>query len=187
MVQFRDSRIGVCQTHKRQRLGAHVVDVDVDASVNVVEQVPPDVIGILIDDKVVRAVPAPIGANRPIPGGNFKVETTGQPETVVIAIKAFDAVAIRWPKMLEASVLERMVEVIPFVIRTVVPVPTVIVYVRRSIHMAGHVTLWFGFGVMIVPPLRWGWDSALVGARKTLSPLLSVFLATLRKNRKCRD
>jgi hypothetical protein len=161
--------------------------VDVDAGVNVVEQVPPGVVGILINDEIVGAVPAPIGANRPIPGGNFKVEAARQPETVVIAIKAFDAVAIRWSEMLEAPVLERMVEVKALIVWTIVAVPMVIVDVRRSIHMAGRVPLRLGFGVMIVPPLRRGWNAALVGARKTLSPLLPVLLAALRENRECRD
>ncbi len=53
-------------------LRAHVVDVDVDAGVNVVEQVPAGVVGVLIDDEVVCAVPAPIGADGPIPISDWK-------------------------------------------------------------------------------------------------------------------
>jgi hypothetical protein len=44
-----------CQRPKRQRLRTHVTDVDVDARVNVVEQVPPDVVGILINDEIVTS------------------------------------------------------------------------------------------------------------------------------------
>jgi len=40
--------------------------VDIDASVHVVEGIPAHVVGILIDDEIVGAVPAPVGANRPI-------------------------------------------------------------------------------------------------------------------------
>jgi hypothetical protein len=77
--------------------------------------------------------------------------------------------------------------VIPPVIRAVVPVPVVLIDVGQSVHMAGLMTLGLWFGAMIVPPLRRGWDAALVGARKTLSSLLPVLLAALRENRKCRD
>ena len=61
----------------RKRLGPHVADVDVHASVNVVEQIPADVVAILINDEIVGAVPAPIGASWPIPGRDFKEEPAG--------------------------------------------------------------------------------------------------------------
>ncbi|PYU66463.1 MAG: hypothetical protein DMG49_22190 [Acidobacteria bacterium] len=60
----------------RKRLGSHVADVNVNAGVNVVEQIPADVVAILIDDEIVIAVSAPIGAKRLVSGRNFKKETT---------------------------------------------------------------------------------------------------------------
>src|ERR1700694_6079990 len=96
----------------RKRLGVRVADVDVNASEDVVKQIPADVVGILIDDELVGAGPAPIGADGPVPGRNFKGETPREPEAVMIAIEAFDAVAVRRAKMLEAAVLERRVNVI---------------------------------------------------------------------------
>jgi hypothetical protein len=104
-------------------LGPHVGDVDVHAGMHVVKQIPAHVVGILIDHEIIAAVPAPIRAHRPVPWSYFKIETTRQPEAVMIAIEAFDAVAIRWAEMLEASVLERMVSVESLVVRTIVAVP----------------------------------------------------------------
>ena len=87
----------------------------IDTRVHVVEHVPADVIGIIVDDKVIAAVPAPVRANGPIPGGNFKIEAAGEPEAVVILVDAFDAIAVICPEMLEFSVFERMVETKPVV------------------------------------------------------------------------
>jgi len=61
---------------------------------NVVEQIPADVLGILIDDEIVGAVPAPISADGPVPSSHFKGETTRKPEAVMIAVEALDAVAV---------------------------------------------------------------------------------------------
>ena len=66
--------------------GTHVLDVDVDARVDVIEQIPADVIGIVIDHKVVATVPTPVAAQAPIPGGNLKVEATGKPESVKLVL-----------------------------------------------------------------------------------------------------
>src|SRR5260370_2830757 len=103
----------------RKRLVAHIVDVNVDAGVNVVEQIPADVVGILIDGEIVGAVPAPIGANGPVPFRNFKEETTGQPEAVMIAIEAVDAVPVGRAKVLEPTMLEQMFELIALICWTV--------------------------------------------------------------------
>ena len=48
-------------------LGAHVLGVDVSAGVDVVDQVPSFMVGVVVDDKVVAiAIPAPIGREIPI-------------------------------------------------------------------------------------------------------------------------
>ena len=72
------------------RLRAHVGDVDVGAGVDVVKHVPAGMIGIFVDDKIVAAVPAPVRADGPVPGSDFKGEATGKPESMMVAIEAFD-------------------------------------------------------------------------------------------------
>jgi len=53
--------------------------------------------------------------------------------------------------VLEAAVLERMVNVIALIVRPVVAVPVVLVDVRRTVNAAGVISLWFGLGARIVP------------------------------------
>jgi hypothetical protein len=160
--------------------------VDVNASVNVVKQIPADVVGILVDHEIVGAVPAPIGTNGPVPGRYLKVEAARKPEAVMIGIEAFDAVAVRRAKMFKPAMLEGMIEVEALVIRTIVAVPMILVDVRRAIHMAGHMALGLGLGVWVVSPLGWRRDVALIGAGRILPALLAMFLSALRENRERR-
>src|SRR5258708_21953897 len=92
-------------------LRAHVIYVDVDAGVNVVEHVPAIMVRIFVDDKIIAAIPAPVRADGPVPGCDFKEEATGQPEAVAVTIESFDAVAVRGAKVFETAVFERMVDV----------------------------------------------------------------------------
>jgi hypothetical protein len=48
-------------------LGAYVADVHVDTGVHVIEQIPADMVGVLVYDEIIAAVPAPIGTNGPVP------------------------------------------------------------------------------------------------------------------------
>ena len=101
----------------------------------------------------------------------------------MIAIEAFDAVAVRWAKMLEATVLERTVEVITLVVRPVVAEPVVLVDMRGTVHAARVMTFGFGLGARIVSPGRRWRNAALVGARRILPALLTA----LRENRECHE
>src|SRR5216684_7064245 len=84
--------------------------------------------------------------------------------------------------MLEAAVLERMVGVESPVVWTVVAVPVVIVDVRQSIHMAGHVVFGFGSRVRIVSSWRRGRNAALISARRILPALPAMLPAALCEN-----
>jgi len=60
------------ETSKIPRLGAvantlnsEIQDVDIISDMDVVQHIPSRVIGIFVDDEVIAAVPAPIGADRP--------------------------------------------------------------------------------------------------------------------------
>jgi len=65
------------------QLSAHVGHMDVAAGVNVVEQIVAGVIRVVVNGEVLAAVPAPIGAEAPIPGSHFKIKATGKPEAVM--------------------------------------------------------------------------------------------------------
>jgi hypothetical protein len=121
--------------------------VDVHAGVNVVKEIPAGVVGILVHDEIIGAVPAPIGAYGPVPGSDFKAEATGEPETMMIDIEALDAITEGGAKVLEAPVLEGMVDVEALIVRVVVAVPMVVVDVGSAVDAAIHMALGFGLGV----------------------------------------
>jgi len=156
---------------KGSPLRAHVGDVDVHAGVDVVERVPAIVVRIFIDDEIVGTIPAPIGADGPIPGSDFKVECAGKPEAVMLGIKAFDAVAEGGANVFEAAVFEGMIDVKALIVGTCVAVPMVIVHVGSVVDVAGGVAFWFGLGAGIVPLGRRRRNTALVGARWILAAL----------------
>src|SRR5580704_1442551 len=165
--------------HSLSRSGSEVVHVDVDARVNVVEQVPARVVGVIIDDKIIAAIPAPVRAERPVPGRDFKTESTREPEAMMVAVKAQNAVAVRRAKALEVPVFERMIHVEPRIVGLFVAVPVVVVDVRRAVHAIGVVTLDFGCRPPLGACRRRRGQVTLIGARRA-RPMTS---AMLRKNR----
>lgn len=68
--------------------------MDIDTCVDVIEQIPANVIRIFVDYEVIAAVPAPVRAYRPIPRGDFKEEATRQPKAMVISIDADNFIAV---------------------------------------------------------------------------------------------
>jgi len=154
--------------------------VDVDAGVDVVEEIPADVVGILVHNEIIGTIPAPIGADWPIPGSHFKAKAAGEPETMMAEIEAFDAIAEGRTKVLEAAMLEGMVNVEALIVRGVVAVPMVVVDVGSAIDAAIHVVFRFGLGMGIVP---FGWrrgDVALIGARRVLRVFFRVLSPLFR-------
>jgi uncharacterized membrane protein len=103
----------------------------------------------------------------------------------MIGIETLDAIAVRWAKMFEAAVLVSAVEVLALVVRTVMPIPVVVVNVWHGVHVSGHVTLWFGLRSRIVASL-WRRNVALIGPRRIVPPLATSLLAPLGKKRKRR-
>jgi len=160
--------------------------VDVNAGVDVVKHIPADVVGILVDNEIIGTIPAPICAERPIPGSDFKAKAAREPETVMRQVKALDAIAVGGAKVLEAAMLEGMIEMETLIVRTFVAVPMIVVDVLSFVDVALDVALDFGLSVGIVP---FGWrrgDVALIGTRRILCVfyrVLSPFLRVLGKNR----
>jgi len=71
-------------------LGVHI-----DAGLRVVHRIPSRVVGIVVHDKVIaRAIPAPVGGERPIERGDLKGKTAGEPKAAMIAVKPLDMVAV---------------------------------------------------------------------------------------------
>jgi hypothetical protein len=168
-------------------LRAHVGDVDVDAGVDVVKRVPAIVVGIFIDDEIVGTIPAPISADGPIPGSDFKVEAAGKPEAVMLGIKAFDAVAEGRANVFEAAVFEGMIDVKALIVGTCVAVPMVIVDVGSVVDVAGGVAFRFGLGVGIVALGRRRRDMALIGARGILAVLSAVLGDSGKSHKNCQS
>jgi len=150
-------------------LRAHVENMDVDAGVDVVEQVPADVIGIVVDYKVIAAIPAPIDAEGPVPGSDFKIEAAGEPETMVVSVNAHNVVAISGTDTREVTMVERMILVVALVGRIIVTVPVVIVDMGVVVNRTVPVVLIVSLVLLVRRGLGRSWrNMALIGARNAL-------------------
>jgi hypothetical protein len=155
--------------------------VDVAAGVDVVEQIPADVVRVLVDYEIVFAVPAPVGAKGPIPSSDFKKEAARKPEAMVIRIEALDAIAVGRAKVFEAAMLKRVVDVVALVVGAVVAVPVIVADVGKAVDAATLMAFWFGLGVWIVAFRRRWRDAALIRARGIMFALPAMFFAALGK------
>ncbi len=155
-------------TPKSVDSGAEVEDVDIDASVDVVEQIPADMVRVVVNHEVVATIPAPIGAEGPIPGSDFEIEAAGEPEAAMIAVKTDDVVAVRGADVRKMAVFERMVFMVALVGGIVVPVPVIVIHVRGMVGGTVDAML---FVAPVLLGLHFGRrrrDAALVGPRGTL-------------------
>lgn len=146
--------------------------MDIDAGLNVVEQVPADVIGVFVDDEIVTTIPAPVRSKGPIPVCDLEVETIGEPEPMVVAINAGDRVAVGGAEMFKAAVLKRAVDVKALVVWSFVTIPVIIIHMRGVIDGAILPVLLFPFEVVRVGSRRRRRDMPLIGARSILVVVL---------------
>ena len=151
--------------------------MNVNASVDVVEQIPADVVGVFVDDEIIAAIPAPVSGKRPIPVGDLEIEATGKPETVVVAVNAGDAVAVGRTEVFEVAVLERVVDVEALIVRSIVSIPVIVADVLRVINGTVLPMLFFPFEVLGIGFGRRGRYASLIGARR----ILMVPLVRLRR------
>ena len=115
----------------------------INTCVHVIKHVPADVVGVFIHHEIVSAIPAPIRANGPVPIRYLEVEAAREPKAVMVAVDAFDVVAVRRAKMFEAPVLKRMVKVKTLVVRAIVPIPMVVADVLGLVDFAVRMAIHF--------------------------------------------
>jgi hypothetical protein len=95
-------------------------------------------IGVFVNDEVIAAIPAPIRGERPIPGGDIKIESAGKPEPVMVWVKPGDSVSVCWPEMRKVAMFEWAIQVEPCVVRRIMAVEVITAYVRRVICVPGR-------------------------------------------------
>ena len=115
-------------------LHSHILNVNVDASVDVIEQIPADVIRVFVHYKIIAAIPAPIGEDWPIPACHFEIEAARKPEPVTVWIDSQEPISEIRTKMIEASMRKWAVQAIHRIVGRVVPIPLIVVDVGRAIY-----------------------------------------------------
>lgn len=100
-----ERQIGPCP-QRRTELGTQISYVNVDAGMDVVKQIPADMVGVFVYDEIIAAIPAPVGGEGPIPVGDLKVEAAREPEAVVVVVNPSDAVAVGRTEMLKTAMRE---------------------------------------------------------------------------------
>src|SRR5579859_633447 len=173
------------QETRRQSLRAHVSRVHVAAGVNVVDQIPAGMIGIVVHGEVLAAIPAPIRSQVPIPIGDLEIEAAGKPEAVTVAIEPLHSIAVRCANAFKVPVFERTRHDVAPVVRPVVAIPVIVADVRNGIH-AVVVTFDFRLGAVVALRRRALRNVALVCARAVAVVVMTFFgtiLGPLGKSR----
>ena len=143
----------------------------INTCVYVVKHVPAEMVGVFIHHEIVAAIPAPIRTHGPVPIRYLEVEAAREPEAVMVAVDAFDVVAVRRAEMFEAPVLKRMVKVKTLVVGAIVPIPMVVADVLGFIDFAVYVTFRLGFSVRRLAMRRWRRNPPLVGSWRVIARL----------------
>jgi hypothetical protein len=124
-----------------RQLLTEVLRVNVDAGLGVVNQVPSRMVRIVIHYDVVRASPAPVSRVFPIPGRDFKSESTGKPETVETEVKAGEPIWVARAKICESAVRVGIIEVEPRVIAIIMAIPMIVGDVRPFVYFAALISV----------------------------------------------
>ena len=165
-------------------LNPEIGNVDIMPRMDVIEHIPSGVVRVLVDHEIIAAVPAPIGADRPVPGRNFKGIAPGKPEAPVVRVDAHNVVAIVGPEMFKTTVLKRVIEVKALVVRLVVSVPVIVVHVLRAVYFAVGAMLGFRLGVLLARRRRSG-HASLICPRGIgtvgFGPVLPLFVLPLAR------
>ena len=142
--------------------------MNVDASVDVVQQIPADMVGVFVHDEIIATIPTPVSGKRPIPVGDLEIEATGEPETVMVAVNAGDAVAVGRAEVFKVTVLEGVVDAEAPIVRSVVAIPVIVTDMLSMIDRTVLPMLLFPLEVLGVRYWRGRRDASLIGARSIL-------------------
>jgi hypothetical protein len=131
----------------------------------------PNAVEIIVDYKIVIAIPAPIGANRPIPDSHYEPKTARKPKPVMVAVYPLDSVTVGNADAFKTSVLKGVVNMEALVVWPVVAVPAVVVNVLCLIPSPVVMLFHFWFCMNIVAARRRWRHVPLIGARHGTSVL----------------
>jgi hypothetical protein len=106
----------------------------VQACVDVVEQVPAKMIGILVEDEVIPAIPAPIHEDGPVQGRDFQIRSSRKPKPVAVPVGAEDAVTILRTDIFNVSMVKGMIQIKPRIVRAIVSIPLIVIDMRRVVE-----------------------------------------------------
>lgn len=168
--------------------------MDVDAGMDVVNEVPAGVVRVIVDGEIIAvAVPAPVRSNIPVPRSDIEVQSARKIEAVVVAVKAFDVITIGRADVIEAAVLIGTSDDEALVIRPVVAVPMIVANVRSAVDAPALITFRFGPRLWLAPGRRRLRDTALIAVHIVVALLLVLLLRasllalfrTLGKRRNC--
>jgi len=146
--------------------------VNVDASVDVVQQIPADMVAVFVHDEIFATIPTPVSGKRPIPVGDLKIEATGEPETVVVAVNAGDTVAVGRAEVFKVTVVEGVVDVKALIVGSVVAIPVIVTDMLSMVDRTVLPMLLFPLEGLGVRFWRGGRDASLIRARRILVVLL---------------
>src|SRR3974390_1346030 len=121
-------------------------------------------VGVFVHDEIIATIPTPVRGKRPIPVGDLKIEATGEPETVVVAVNAGDAVAVGRAEVFKVTVLEGVVDVEALIVRSVVAIPVIVTDMLSMIDRTVLRMLVLPLEVLGVGFWRGGSGAPLIGA-----------------------
>ena len=155
--------------------------MNVNAGLGVVDQIPSRMIGIVIDDYVVGAGPAPIRRIFPVAWKNFKAEAAVKPEAMEAQVKAREAIRMRRAEIAEAAMLERMVHVEARIVSIVVTIPVIIADMRPFVYFATLIGVAFRCAALS-PGWRRRRNATAVPAMLLLAAALPIRAYSHKKN-----
>jgi len=108
-------------------LVSNISDVHVSAGIDVVEQVPANVVGVGVDNKVVPTVDAPGGEDGPFPWSYFEVIASRELKPVMDPIHPEYVVRMLAATVVKISVIEGAVQMKSRIVGVFMSVPVIVI------------------------------------------------------------
>jgi hypothetical protein len=157
--------------------------MNVGACVDVVKQIPPDVVRIVIDDEIVTAIYTPVREDRPVPISYFKRVACRKPKSMMLPIDPENVVALFTPTMIKVPVIEGTIEMKARIVGTVMSEPLIM------IDMLGVVNPPVSKPLSAKSRSRWiagrgWWDMTLIGTWCHLARYATTLRSSYRHQQK---